>query len=234
MTDMKPPAYQTLPEQIADRLRRAILHGDLHPGATIPERETSTELGVSRTPLREALRILANEGLVSIRPARSPVVANPSLREIRDLFAVQAALEALAGEQACLNATEDQIAEVETLHERMVEISDRADPVDFFTTDMAFHRAIVSASGNQPLTETHTQYNARLWRARFLTSSVIKDRERVLAQHGEVAEALMRRDGTTVSATLRDHLDHGIRNITASYRRGMRVPGLEPRGDEPD
>ncbi|MEL7416108.1 MAG: GntR family transcriptional regulator, partial [Pseudomonadota bacterium] len=95
MTDMKPPAYQTLPEQIADRLRRAILHGDLHPGATIPERETSTELGVSRTPLREALRILANEGLVSIRPARSPVVANPSLREIRDLFAVQAALEAL-------------------------------------------------------------------------------------------------------------------------------------------
>ncbi|MEL6678085.1 MAG: GntR family transcriptional regulator [Pseudomonadota bacterium] len=225
MNDLQPSAYQTLPEQIAERLRRSILNGDLHPGATIPERETSTDLGVSRTPLREAIRILASEGLVTMRPARSPVVANPSLRELADLFTVQAALEALAGEQACLNGSEHQIAEVQSLHERMVEMSPTADPVDFFTTDMAFHRAIVLAAGNGPLTETHQHYNTRLWRARFLTSSVMKDRARVLAQHGEVAAALVRRDGPTVSATLRDHLAHGLRNITAIYERGLRVPG---------
>ena len=94
-------ARRSLAEQIADKLRDLVLLEKLKPGSTIPERETADALGVSRTPLRESLRILAAEGLVEILPNKPPVVANPSLAQLKSLLQVQGALEALAGELAC-------------------------------------------------------------------------------------------------------------------------------------
>jgi len=91
---------QRLGDQIAAVLRQQILLGDLKPGNNIPERETSAALGVSRTPLREALLVLEAEGLVEMAPAKSPTVAQPSLIEVTHLLLVQSALEALAGECA--------------------------------------------------------------------------------------------------------------------------------------
>ena len=90
-----------LGDQIADVLRKQILLGELRPGQNIPERETAEALGVSRTPLREALVILDGEGLVLMAPAKSPIIADPSIEDITQLLLVQSALEALAGECAC-------------------------------------------------------------------------------------------------------------------------------------
>jgi len=209
--------FRTLPEIVAEQLRARILLGDFPPGANIPERETSAELGVSRTPLREALRILASEGLVVIRPARSPVVADPSMQEILDLFAVMRALEALAGELVCLHASDDLIGSITARHQVLRELSAREEPVAFFNADMAFHQAIVDAANNPPLAKTHRQYNSRLWRARFLTARVITERDRIIREHGEILSALQARDTGWATAMLNAHLRSANRKIEELY-----------------
>lgn len=209
--------HPTLPQQIADRIRRDILTGDLAPGAQIKERDNATEMGVSRTPMREAIRILAQEGLVILRPARSPIVAAPTLREVLDDIAVMRVLEMLACDLALKNATEAEAAHVMALHERMVDVSETADPVDFFDIDMAFHRAIVAASHNPSLIETHGGYLAKLWRSRFLSARQRSNRERVLNQHGNIARGLARRDREMMLTDAADHLERLGEHITQFF-----------------
>ncbi len=206
---------QRLGDQIADVLRKQIVVGELAPGSRIPERETSLALGVSRTPLREALLILESEGLVTMAPARSPIVANPSPKEVVDLLIVQSALEALAGDCACDTITEEEIGHIEELHGQMVAQADSTESIDFFQVDMAFHQAIVAATKNAPLIKTHAQYNSRLWRARYLSSRRrVKKRSLTLAEHGNILEGLRNRDRKRTSRALEKHLKTAIRNIS--------------------
>jgi len=191
-----------------------MLTGVLQPGHAIHERETSQALGVSRTPLREAILILEAEGLVDSAPARSPVVANPSLGELTNLLRVQGALEALAGEQACANATDAEIAGIRDLHERILVNADSADTVSHFKTDMAFHEAIVQSTKNKPLIKTHKQYNSRLWRARYISSNRRLGRAASLEGHRLMVEALERRDAMETAKVMRAHLEKAILNVT--------------------
>jgi len=227
---MTPPLAQTqdslqklerrsLAERIADELRDLVLLEKLEPGAPIPERETANALGVSRTPLRESLRILASEGLVEIEPNKAPRVANPSLSELKDLLIVQGALEALAGELACQVAEEHELEAIAAIQKEMVEISDTCEPLEFFQKDMAFHRMIVSASRNDSLYGTHQTYNARLWRARFISSRQRVNRSGTLEQHSAIVRALLARDGAACADALREHLEAGYRNISKVIRR---------------
>lgn len=197
----------TLAEQIANHLRREILRGKLKPGAPIKERDNAADLGVSRTPMREATRILAKEGLVDLRPSRSPLVARPSLREVKDAIDVLTALEVLSGRLACQNATSEDIEGLRQIHVQMSEIYDKADPLDLFEVDMSFHLAIARASHNALLAETHQAYLARLWRVRYLTASLRHNRQRVLAQHGTILEGLEARSVTQVAAGISVQLD---------------------------
>lgn len=210
---------QTLAEQIAGSLRRDILLGKLAPGALLKERDNSAGRGVSRTPLREAIRILASEGLVVLRPSRSPIVADPTLKEITDDLIVMNTLESLGARLACMNVTADELAEIDALHEKMLRISDTADAVDYFEVDMRFHRLITAASHNVSLIDTHAAYMARLWRPRFLAASLRSDRPRVLQQHGAIVKGLMTRDMTLVSAEVESHMRHLVLNITDIYER---------------
>lgn len=204
---------RSLAERIADELRNLVLLEKLEPGAPIPERETANALGVSRTPLRESLRILASEGLVEIEPNKAPRVANPSLDDLNDLLAVQGALEALAGELACEKASDQQLQTIAALEAEMAEISDHCEPLEFFQKDMVFHQKIVAASGNASLYETHKTYNARLWRARFISSRRRVNRIGTLQQHKEIVNALLKRDSKASAAALRGHLQAGYQNI---------------------
>lgn len=208
----------SLPERIAHRLRRDILRGDLPPGATIKERERAAALGVSRTPLREAIRILAREGLVVLRPARSPLVADPSLKEVTDAIAVLIALEVLSGRLACRVAPEVDLARITAVQAQMAADHGRVDALDLFETDMAFHRAIAAASGNEALAETHAAYLARLWRARYLSARQAQSRERVLRQHGEIVAALVARDPERAADAIEAHLRHLADNVAAVFR----------------
>lgn len=198
----------SLAEKIAASLRRDILRGKLKPGSPIKERDNAAELGVSRTPMREAIRILAKEGLVELRPARSPIVAQPGFKEVEDQAAVLIALEKLSVELACSHATEEDIVNISTLVQRMSDTFDHTDPLDMFELDMQFHSSIAAASHNQPLVNTHCQYLQKLWRARYIAASQRRNRERVVCQHSDIVDALRARDPKAALAAIDTHLHH--------------------------
>lgn len=209
---------KSLAEEAAETLRTLILLEKLAPGAPIPERDLAEALGVSRTPLREAMRVLEAEGLIEYSQTRRPRVAAPTLEELAHDLSVLGALEGLAGEQACACADAKEIAEVEALCAKMVAASDVLPALEFFETDMAFHQAIVRASHNPSLIETHRQYNARLWRARFISSRQRPNRARTLAQHQDIADALKARDAAASAAALREHLRTAVSNIDTALQ----------------
>ncbi|MCX2721011.1 GntR family transcriptional regulator [Roseibium salinum] len=202
-----------LADEIAARLRRDILRGKLPPGSAIKERDNALELGVSRTPMREAIRILAKEGLVILRPSRSPVVARPSFKEISDQVAVLVALEKFSAELACENATEADMAALRALNRRIFDCYDRADALDLFEIDMEFHTVIARASHNAALAETHRAYLARLWRARFLSASQRRNRDRVIGHHAAILDALEARDADAVRVAIERHLGNLAEDI---------------------
>jgi len=207
---------KSLAERVADELRDLVLLEKLAPGANIPERETAEALGVSRTPLRESLRILAAEGLVDIAPNRPPKVADPSIAEIGSLLEVQGALEALAGELACRHAEALAVEKIIGIEAAMRSTSDQSDPIEFFQLDMTFHSLIVAASGNEPLMHTHQHYNSRLWRARFISSRQRVNRPDTLKQHAMIVAALKKRDGKACAQALKHHLQSGFINIESA------------------
>lgn len=214
---------RTLAEEAADTLREYILLEKLAPGSSIPERELAQAFGVSRTPLREALRLLEVEGLVEFTTTRRPRVANPSLDELTQYISVLGALEGLAGEAACVEASDEEIAHIESLVDEMNACSKTTEPLAFFNLDMNFHEAIVEASRNEPLIETMRQYNARLWRARFLSSQQEDRRTNTLSEHEQIITAFKERDTMATRRALREHLQSTIKNITRVYSNADRA-----------
>lgn len=213
-TELKP--RKSLAAEAADNLREFILLGKLAPGMPVRERDLAEALGISRTPLKEALRILELERLIDYGPTRRPVVADPSLDEINDWLRVQGALEALAGEWACAMATDKQLAEIERLNASITEARDNQGPLEAFRQDMAFHQAIVTASGNTALLETHAIYNARLWRVRFLSSKRSVALELTRSEHSQIVRALLARDAPASRVALTNHLRSAETNIAAT------------------
>ncbi len=213
-------ADRTIPAAIADQLRREILNGDLPPGTQIKERDNADRLGISRTPLREAVRILAKEGLVTLRPLRSPIVAAPSLDEVRDEIAVLRMLELMSGELACRNATDAEIDRIREQALEVAELYDSGDKVDVFGLDMAMHSAIVAASHNAALARTHQEYLQRLWRIRFLSARQRHDMNRTLGDHAGMIEALSRRDPAEIRRHIDNHMTGMLGNIEAHFGAG--------------
>lgn len=201
-------AGQTLSEQLAGHLRRDILRGKLPPGASIKERDNASELGVSRTPMREAIRILAQQGLVTLRPSRSPIVAQPSFREVSEQVVVLIALEKLSAELACTAATPTELDEIAGIVATMADRFDDLDPLDMFEIDMSFHSAIVRAAHNATLAETHAAFLARLWRVRYLAAAQEQNRQDLVTDHRRIAEALAARDPDAAREAIHAHLWH--------------------------
>ena len=201
-------AEPILAEQIANHLRRDILRGKLPPGSSIKERDNAAELGVSRTPMREAIRILAKEGLVRLRPSRSPIVAQPSFKEVGDQAHVLIALEKLSAELACREATEEDLKRIAEIVQYMADHFADADALDMFEVDMSFHTAIAEASHNNALAETHRTFLQRLWRARYLAAVQRRNRERVVNDHTRILDALNARDPEAARAAIDNHLWH--------------------------
>lgn len=195
-----------LAEDIANQLRRSILRGVLPPGSPIKERDNAARLGVSRTPMREAIRILAKEGLVDLRPARSPLVVRPDIKEVEDNAQVLVALEQLSVELACRAASDAEIDALAAIVTSMERDFKSADPLDTFETDMSFHTAIAEASHNLALAETHRSFLQKLWRLRYLTSIQRRNLERVVDHHGQIVESLRSRDVVAAKAAIELHL----------------------------
>lgn len=215
---MKIARPKNLPQEAANKLREMILLEKLPAGVTLTERGLSDRLGISRTPLREAIRILANEGLIEFSPSRRPKVADPTIGEITDYLRIQGVLEALAGETACRVATDNEIEEIKNLNRNMQAETKKNNPVKSFEQDMKFHAAIVKASRNIPLAKIHATFNARLWRARFMSSQRKVSRQSTADEHNQIVAALTRRDEKETAKALKNHLKTAVMNIKQAHK----------------
>lgn len=215
MTDARLDA--TFPAGIAAALRREILTGTLAPGSLIKERDHAERLGVSRTPLREAVRILAKEGLVTLRPLRSPLVTDLTRQEALDEVAVLRQLELFGGELACANALDEEIDHIAALAALVERTHGTGDKVEVFDNDMQMHRAIVAAGHNAALTRSYAEHLARLWRIRFLSARRRSDAARVLEDHRGMVAALRARDPARMRASMDSHLASLTRNVERHF-----------------
>ena len=210
---------ENLSISIANELRKDILRGRLRPGDAIKERDFACKMGVSRTPMREAIRLLGNEGLVELRPSRSPIVANQSKQVVADQIRLLVVLENLSAELACKNATDDDLGRIAGIAETMAAQFDSTDAIDMFEIDMSFHIAVVKASHNGALVETYRTYLQRLWRARFLAASLDPNRKRLIREHRAIVDALLKRDPDAVKNAIQNHLGNLFRDVSNALDR---------------
>ena len=195
-----------LHEETVDQLRDLIVRGELAPGSRLNERVLTARLGVSRTPLREAIKLLATEGLVDLLPNRGAVVAPIDPARIAETLAVMGALESLAGELACVQASDDGIAEIRALHYEMLAMHARRDLDGYFRYNQAIHLKIVEASGNAALAQTYRQLNAIVRRVRYMANLSPERWDAAVQEHEAILAALSARDPARLKRLLRDHL----------------------------
>jgi len=195
-----------LHEQAAARLRTLIVRGDLAPGESLMEVELSELLDVSRTPLREALKLLAAEGLVELRLNRSAVVAPLRRDEITELFEAVSGIERIAAELATARMTARDLQKLHDLHERMECFHEAGELRDYFDINQKIHNFIVACARNNALKATHETLMARVERARFLALSSRARWDESVREHVEILEALEKREAERAGKLLAHHV----------------------------
>ncbi|MBV0893050.1 GntR family transcriptional regulator [Paracoccus sp. Z118] len=198
----------TLHGEVLSRLRDHVVHGDLPDGARISERELCARFGVSRTPLREALKVLASEGLIELLPNRGARVKSLTPDEIGELFDLMGGLEALAGRLACERITPEQFDAIEQTHREMYAHYLRGDRPGYFACNQRIHEAILAAAGNGALSAAARALLGRLRRVRFAANLDEQgDRWReAVREHELILHALCRRAGAELADLLFNHL----------------------------
>jgi DNA-binding GntR family transcriptional regulator len=228
----RPSAIQrpTLHEEIVARLRTMILDGDLAPGAWIAEMKLCQDLGVSRTPLREALKVLASENLVTLLPNRGAVVTEVRVDEIAELFEIMDALEALVGRLAVERGEDGQIAELQSMHATMAEHHRKGRRAAYFELNQAIHQKIANLAANQSLADTYSGFAGKIRRARYLANLSDARWAQSLHEHEEFMAALGRRDANLFASLLQDHSRRTGSVVCAKLRElATARPGTEPR-----
>ncbi|MBX3599705.1 MAG: GntR family transcriptional regulator [Rubrivivax sp.] len=199
---------QVLHQQVAVRLRQRIVEGAIAPGAKLNERELAEQLQVSRTPLREAIKMLAAEGLVELLPNRGAVAAQLSPQDVADTFEVIAGLEEQSGALAAERIADAELAEIRALHYEMLAAYTRRDLSTYYRLNAQIHDRINAAARNPVLTRTYRQVNARLQALRFRSNFDERKWQRAVAEHDAMVERLAARDAAGMRALMRQHLEH--------------------------
>ncbi|KFC73082.1 Transcriptional regulatory protein [Bosea sp. LC85] len=195
-----------LHDQAANRLRTLIVRGDLEPGEQINEAELSEALGVSRTPLREALKLLAAEGLVELRLNRSGIVTPLRRSEINDLFEAVSGIERVAAELAAARMSSRDLQKLKSLQNRMERHHGAGQLRDYFELNQQIHNFIVASSRNNTLKAAHQWLLARVERARFFALSSHNRWDESVQEHRDILDALERRDIEKAGKLLADHV----------------------------
>jgi DNA-binding GntR family transcriptional regulator len=225
-TEERAAGSHLLSQRIADILRDKIVTEEFEAGARIRERDVAEDLKVSRTPLREALKILAGDGLVVLLPNRGAIVAQPSPAEIAEKLELLGVLEAFAGERAAKDATEEEIGEVRALHLEMLASFARRDRRSYFHLNQRIHLTIVAAAHNAALNTVYRQLNHQVYCYRFRSSADTTHWQHALEEHAAIVQALTERDGPALSILLKDHVGSTWRQIVAAGDSQSNVSNL--------
>lgn len=203
-----PLRRRSLHEELSESLRELIVSGELPPGRKVPEKELCELYGVSRTPLREALKVLATDGLVTLEPNRGAWVSQITRQDLDEVFPVMGALEALAGELACRHITDKEIKAIRSLHDRMVGHYEARELDAYFALNQRIHEAILAAARNDTLTLQYRSLATRVRRARYVANMTPERWKRATEEHVAIMDCLETRDGAGLSAVLKRHLEN--------------------------
>ncbi len=215
--------------QVAHRLRQMLVENRIAPGAKLNERELCELLKVSRTPLREAIKMLAAEGLVELVPHRGAIAVALDEAAVVNTFEVMAGLEALSGELAAQRITDAELAEVRAMHYEMLAAYTRGDLSAYYALNSRIHRAINAAAKNPVLSATYDQVNARLQALRFRSNQDGAKWQRAVKEHDAMIEALAARDAAGLRQVLLTHLHNKRDTVLEQLRADAARPPKKAR-----
>ncbi len=216
-----------LHEQVAGRLREMLVEGRIAPGAKLNERQLCEVLEVSRTPLREAIKMLAAEGLVELVPNRGAIALQLDELAVRHSFEVMGGLEAMSGELAAQRITEAELAEIRATHFEMLAAYTRRDLPAYYRLNASIHRAINAAARNPVLCDTYDRLNARLQALRFRSNQDGDKWKHAVEEHEKMIDALTRRDGAALSRLLARHLENKLAVVLEQLQAAQATPARE-------
>ncbi|MFG1465413.1 GntR family transcriptional regulator [Xanthobacter sp. DSM 24535] len=216
-SDAKQPLNTaSLHDQLVLRLREMVLVGELRPGSPLPERMLCETFGVSRTPMREAFKVLASEGLIELRPHRTPMVMPVDRQDIAAVFEVMLVLDHLAAGLACLSATTAEIDTLDAMHARLVGYHHSGARSEYFRQNQDIHAEITRLAGNPVLLATWTALAAKIFRARAQANYDSQRWDESLHEHEGFMELLRRRDAERFATAIADHTRRTGKAVLAS------------------
>ncbi len=218
------PPNPALHHTVVQRLRQRIVEGQIAPGTKLNERALSESLQVSRTPLREAIKTLAAEGLVELLPNRGAVAAVLSAQAVADTFEVIAGLEGQSGELAAQRIDAAQLAELQALHFEMMAAFTRRDLSTYYRLNAQIHASINAAARNPVLAQTYANVNARLQALRFRSNFDERKWQQAVNEHEQMLQLLAARDAAGLRALMVRHLEHKRDAVLDLMQRGALQP----------
>ncbi len=205
--------------QVAERLRVLIDSGELAPGTRLNEIELCNTMGVSRTPLREAIRSLATEGLIELQPNRGAIVSIVSQEDVTEILPIMASLEGLGGRLAAMHMDQSKIAQVRKIHDQMISHYKNNEVAEYFETNRLIHELITEGSGNQTLVDTINSLSAKVRRARFTAQMTKESWAKAVSEHEEMIAALEAQDPDRLEAILVQHVETKRATILGSIEQ---------------
>ena len=200
--------YLPLRDVVFNTLRKAILKGELKPGERLMEIALAERLGVSRTPVREAMRKLELEGLVVMIPRRGAQVANITEKDLNDVLEVRMALENLSIENACKKMTEEQLAELKKAAKVFEATMEEGNLVKLAEADVAFHEVIYQSSDNRRLNQVLNNLREQIYRYRVEYLKEEETRKLLVKEHDEIYEAIRNRNVKTAQEISYQHIEN--------------------------
>lgn len=210
--------FLPLRDVVFNTLRKAILTGKLKPGERLMEVHLASRLGVSRTPIREAIRKLELEGLVIMIPRRGAEVAQITEKSLKDVLEVRRALDALSVELACDRITEEEIRTLKDACDEFENAVKGKEVSVIAKADVALHDIIVQAAGNQRLQQLVNNLAEQMYRYRFVYIKDESQHEKLIAEHKEIYESIAKRDKERASKAAKIHIDNQEKSIIRQIR----------------
>jgi DNA-binding GntR family transcriptional regulator len=201
----RPLERMSLHDQLVAKVREMIVNGELEAGAPLPDRMLCETFGVSRTPLREAFKILASEGLIELRSHRTPIITPINRAEIANIFDIMVALDGVAGIQAATLATDDDIARLNAMHEQLVQLHRDTSRTAYFRLNQEIHVEITRLAANPALLNIWTTLHANIFRARAVANYDARRWTESVGVHEAFMAQLNARDAPRFAASLSAH-----------------------------
>jgi len=202
----------SLKDKAYEHIKSKIILCEMMPGSDISEEELANELGISRTPVREAIMMLENENLVHVFPRKGSFVSQITLKDIQEIFQIREVVETQVGKMVCKTISEEMLMAFRARFEAIDSDGNYISYRDFFELDLEFHKFIVNSSGNQYLIEFMNKIYDKDYRIRVLTTSKFEEeRKRNRTEHLDIVDAFLSKDEGRVEKCMLEHIRHARR-----------------------